>query len=233
MILSLETSTSVCSVALHQKDKLIAYSELFIDKSHAEVLTIMIRNLLEHAQVPMKALRAVAISKGPGSYTGLRIGTSAAKGICFALDIPLYAVETLRCLSQEVMQYVSTKNALFCPMLDARRMEVYTALYRSDFSVLRPTEAYILDQNAFSTELEKHEIHFFGNGAFKFEQINVHTHAIFWKNIYPSAKFVGALVTQNQYETVDIAYFEPFYLKPFFTKPSKKVALGHVPKSNH
>ncbi len=234
MILTLETSTPICSVALHRGDDLLGYSEVFTEKSHSEVLTIMIANLLAQCKVGFADLEAVAVSKGPGSYTGLRIGVSTAKGICYALDIPLVAVDTLQSLSAQIQPHVLDKSVLFCPMLDARRMEVYVALHAWDLSVRRASVAMILDENSFGTELESQKIHFFGNGSAKFRAICTHPNAIFWDNYYPCAKFVGGLVAQNQGEKVDTAYFEPFYLKPFFTKPAKKIALGNnLPISEH
>ncbi len=227
MLLSIETATPVCSVALHEKGELVGYSEGFIEKSHSEVLTLMIRNLLEQTKHRFENLTAVAISQGPGSYTGLRIGTSTAKGVCYALDIPLLAVDTLLSLSTELRENQKEEKILFCPMLDARRMEVYTALHNTDLEVIRPTEAHILTEKSFEKELQNHKIHFMGDGASKFQAICSHPHAIFWENRYPSAKFIGKLASKySQKNQVDIAYFEPFYLKEFFTKPAKKIALG-------
>lgn len=224
-ILSIETSTTVCSVALHGDGQLLGHSSLYLEKSHATQLAPLIDQLLRATEVNRKDLSAIALSAGPGSYTGLRIGASLAKGLCYALNIPLVAVNTLEAMVRQMRPYV-LENDLLCPMLDARRMEVYTLLARADGEVLQPTEACILEENAFENELEKGKILFFGNGSDKAREIIRHSNAKFVPHITTEAWSVGELAL-HRYEMEafeDIAYFEPFYLKEFqATKPKKKI----------
>ena len=211
IILSIESSTTVCSVALHQNGQLLALTELFGEKSHATFLTLIIEDLVKKNKLQLSDIQAVAVSEGPGSYTGLRIGVSVAKGLCYALQIPLLAVDTLQVMAAQLADF--EPNAWLCPMLDARRMEVYTAIFQKTKKIY-PTKALVLDQNSFSEFLENQKIYFFGDGSGKFEKICSHTNAFFVENCYPSAKFVGKLAFQNPKE-VDLAYFEPHYLKEF------------------
>ena len=217
MILSIETSTKVCSVALHNQGELLAESTLYVDKSHSEKLAILIRDLLSYAEIETKDLKAVAIASGPGSYTGLRIGTSTAKGLCYALNIPLISISTLEAMTYGVAQTI-TEDILLCPMLDARRMEVYSLLADKELAILQPTEALIIDENSFSKELENNKIVFFGNGAAKCEpMIGGKPNAIFINSQSISAVHIGALAWKK-YQTQsfeDLAYFEPEYLKEF------------------
>lgn len=227
-ILSLETSTNVCSVALHQSGKLIICEEIHLEKSHSEYLSLSIRNLLESVDFDLKQLSGVAISKGPGSYTGLRIGTAAAKGLCYALDIPLVAVNTLESMAYEVNQF-NIHKAYLCPMIDARRMEVYCLLADSSLNRLEPTQAKIIDNKAFKEYLMDHKIIFFGNGSNKCrELLSTGKNALFIQGVNPSAKYIGFLAWQrfqsNQFE--DLAYFEPYYLKDFIAKKPSKNILG-------
>src|SRR5687768_9988971 len=168
LILSLETSTTVCSVALAQDGRLIGQSELRLEKSHSSHITVLIQQLLENTGFTEKDLAAIAVSGGPGSYTGLRIGTSTAKGLCYALDIPLIAVSTLHALAWQTIKYTADPpNYLFCPMLDARRMEVYTALLSDTLVEVLPDQAMVLEENSFQEALEKQKIVFFGSGVAK------------------------------------------------------------------
>ncbi len=176
----------------------------------------------------MKSIDAVAISKGPGSYTGLRIGASTAKGICYALDARLIAINTLKSMAHGMAKYYE-KNTILCPMIDARRMEVYCLVTDTDLNTLEPTQAKIIDENSFSPLLEKHKMVFFGNGAMKCKPLLGHyRNAIFIEGEYPSAEHSGTLAwnkwKKKQFE--DVAYFEPFYLKDFVAKKtSRKSAL--------
>lgn len=217
MILSIETSTKVCSVALHQSGELVAESTLYVDKSHSEKLALLIKDLLSYAEIETNDLIAVAIASGPGSYTGLRIGTSTAKGLCYALDIPLIAVSTLEAMAYGVAKSI-TEHILLCPMLDARRMEVYTMLLDKELGVLQPTEAKIIDEQSYVEQLKNNKIVFFGNGAAKCEAFLGHNkNAVFITTQSVSAVNVGDLAwnkfQQNTFE--DLAYFEPEYLKEF------------------
>ena len=222
LVLSLETSTSICSVALHKEHELIACYELFLEKSHAENSTQLIDHILYTTGFDKKQLDAIAISKGPGSYTGLRIGTATAKGLCLALNIPLIAVPTLTAMAHQVNLF-NTEHYLLCPMIDARRMEVYCAIYDHSLNSIRETAAEILDEKSFHEILEKHTVLFFGNGAEKFNSFSTYPSTkIIVNGIHPSAKNIGALAfpkfQQKQFE--DLAYFEPFYLKEFIGKKS-------------
>lgn len=229
MILSIETSTDVCSVALHSEGKLLAYYELFTEKSHSSSLTMLISNILKQANVSMRQLKGVALSEGPGSYTGLRVGTSVAKGLCYALDIPLYAVSTLLAMTHTASQSLWAalriqEDYLLCPMIDARRMEVYTLLAKrsaahKQLNIVRPTEAFVFDDEAIK-EWSKDEcpIVIFGNGAKKIKQASSYEKLFLLENIYPSAKAIGDLFYLQSPHAVDVAYFEPYYLKQFNAK---------------
>ncbi|WP_375252890.1 tRNA (adenosine(37)-N6)-threonylcarbamoyltransferase complex dimerization subunit type 1 TsaB [Dokdonia donghaensis] len=222
-ILCLETATTNCSVALSINGEVVMMQEDNAKKySHAERLHTFIKEVLDKAGVAQEKLNAIAVSKGPGSYTGLRIGVSAAKGLCAALDIPLIAVETLRSLSRKQNL---THNELVVPMLDARRMEVYSAIYDSEGNVIRGTEAQILDETSFTEYLDKNIVHFIGNGVEKFKEVCTHPNARFVTNELPSAAQMAAISDQKFTEGLfeDVAYFEPYYLKDFIAgKPKKK-----------
>ena len=228
LLLTLETSSPICSVALHAltDGRLLGLSELRLEKSHSTHLTVLIQQLLENTGHHTADLAAVALSDGPGSYTGLRIGAAAAKGLCFALDIPLVAVSTLRALARQVASVTAgAEGYLFCPMLDARRQEVYTALYRADGSeVLAPTPL-ILTPEALAEQLARHRLLFFGNGAVKFQALLPAdaANAGFLTGIVPSAVAVGELaqVAYQQQQFQDVAYYEPFYLKEVYTTTPK------------
>lgn len=218
MILSIETSTKICSVALHNQGVLLAESTLYVDKSHSEKLAVLIKDLLSYAEINPKDLSAVAIASGPGSYTGLRIGTSTAKGLCYALEIPLIAINTLKAMAHGVSQILTEKDLWLCPMLDARRMEVYSLLADNELKIIQPTEAIIIDANSFEEELKHQRILFFGNGAFKCKPIlSQKQNAMFIETDSISAVYVGKLAWEKyqQKEFEDLAYFEPAYLKEF------------------
>ena len=225
-ILSIETAASVCSAAVHENGRLLAVQELFIDKSHSGQLTLAIDNLVKNAGLELKDLSAVAVSEGPGSYTGLRIGTSTGKGLCYALDIPLLAVNTLEAMAAQAKKF-NLHDALLCPMLDARRMEVYCMLADASGKTIRETEAKVLDEDSFSVELAEGPVIFFGSGAEKTKQLfGNNKNALYWDDVQPSAVGVGILAYEKfkneQFE--DVAYFEPFYLKEFrLTTPKKKL----------
>lgn len=226
-ILSIETSTKACSVAIHGQGKLIVSQKLFVEKSHSSHLTKMIEAAIKNADMTMGDLDAVAISMGPGSYTGLRIGTSTAKGICYALDIPLIAVNTLKAMAYGVNRYNHHK-ALLCPMIDARRMEVFCLVTDNNLKVLEKTNAKIIDEKSFEGFLEGNSILFFGDGAEKCKSIfEGNSNAIFIDDVTPSAIDIGHLAAtkygKKSFE--DVAYFEPFYLKDFVAIKSKKTAL--------
>ena len=196
-ILSLDTSTITCSVALHKNGNLIVCEEIYRDKSHSEYLALCIKNLLASIDFDMKDLDAVAISKGPGSYTGLRIGTATAKGLCYALDIPLISVNTLQSMAYEVSQF-NVSQAHLCPMIDARRMEVYCLMMDAATKLLEPTQAKIIEEDSFQGYLLEHQVIFFGNGAAKCHGLLAQSkNALFIQGVNPSAKYVGALAWER------------------------------------
>ena len=227
LILNLETATTVCSVALAQNGKFIAEKEIDNGYSHSQNLAIFIKEVLAETGKKPTDLNAIAISKGPGSYTGLRIGVSTAKGLCYALNIPLIAVPTLEVMVESLSLTLSKgEGMLLCPMLDARRMEVYTALYDIEGNEKKTVCAEIIDESAFQKELENNMVYFFGNGAEKCKSVlGNHSNANFIDEVYPSAKSMAAL-SQTKFdkkEFEDVAYFEPFYLKDFVATTPKKL----------
>ena len=226
-ILSIETSTKACSVAIHGQGKLITSQKLFVEKSHSSHLTKMIEAAIKNADMIMGDLDAVAISMGPGSYTGLRIGTATAKGICYALDIPLIAVNTLKAMAFGVNKYNNQKS-LLCPMIDARRMEVFCLVTDSDLKVFEETNAKVIDENSFDGFLDNNSMLFFGDGAEKCKStFEGNSNAVFIDDVTPSAIDIGYLATAkyDKKSFEDVAYFEPFYLKDFVAIKSKKTAL--------
>jgi tRNA threonylcarbamoyladenosine biosynthesis protein TsaB len=219
LILSLETSTTVCSVAKHDNGQLIASSEVHIEQTHASKLAQLIDDLKRSTGFSINQLSAVAISAGPGSYTGLRIGTSTAKGICYALDIPIIAVNTLELLASQVNQYNLSKTLLI-PMIDARRMEVYCEIFDSNLKSITKIEAKIIDETSFDDLLKDNQITFFGNGADKCDGVIKHENAFFLKRVSPSASHLGIKAHKKYVEEKfdDLNLFEPFYLKDFIAK---------------
>ena len=223
-ILNIETATKNCSVSISKNGKIISLKE-FNDGnySHAEVLHSFIIDIVEEANILLNDLDAIAVSKGPGSYTGLRIGVSAAKGFCFALQIPLIAIDTLTSLSHAI----SIEEGIIIPLLDARRMEVYSAVFNQENEKIREIEAEIIDENSFSAYLNQQKVYFLGDGALKCQEIIKHDNAIFIDDMFPSSKEMGVLAFEK-YKKSDfenVAYFEPFYLKDFIVVPEKKKNL--------
>lgn len=215
LILCIETATTNCSVALGREGKVLALKEDYSNNySHAERLHLYIDEILRENNFKPGDLDAIAVSKGPGSYTGLRIGVSAAKGLCFSLDIPLLAVPTLESLAYQVKE---TPDAVIVPMLDARRMEVYTAGFTADKKRLFDTRAQVLDPSSYKDLLERGKTVFIGSGVKKFQEICDHTNAVFIEDRLPSAEQMVFLAEErfrnSSFE--DVAYFEPFYLKDF------------------
>lgn len=224
LILNIETSTPVCSASIALNGNIIAVKESFEDKSHASLLTVFINELLSENNIKPEQIEAVCVSEGPGSYTGLRIGVSVAKGICYAKKIPLLVVNTLQAMALMASHSISDKSILLCPMIDARRMEVYSAVFHHDTSECRKIIAEIIDENSFAKELSENRMAFFGNGADKCKRHLTHKNAMFIQNIYPSAKFMAPIAEKafNNNQFKDAAYFEPFYLKDFVATVSKK-----------
>ncbi len=229
LILSIETATQVCSVALHEQGKLINCYSLYVAKSHAESLLAMIEDLLKISAYTQKDLAAVAISQGPGSYTGLRIGTATAKGLCYALGIPLLAVNTLEAMAYGVRLFHPT-GSLFCPMVDARRMEVYYLITDATGQILAGTQPGVIEQSSFQNWLNDSNVLFFGDGAKKCQPIlGSHPNAIFLDHVYPTAQHIGALAYTKfqQASFASLIDFEPLYLKPFQGKPQFSAAGSH------
>jgi len=228
-ILHIETSTEVCSVALSCDGKVVdSYADLS-GANHAEKLPEFFDQALSFADSHAIPLDAVAVSEGPGSYTGLRIGVSLAKGVCMARDLKLIAVPTLQlmCVPLLIRETIGGDDALLCPMIDARRMEVYSAIYDRSLKPLRDVGADVVDSEAaYEPWLESHTVYFFGNGAEKCRAVVKHPNARFvGEAVYPLAKWMMPIAERRLMEgqTEDVAYFTPFYLKDFVAKQSKKL----------
>jgi len=214
-ILNIETSTKACSVALFSGKQLVSHKEHVEEKfSHSEKLSLYMLEVLDLAKITFTDLSAIAISMGPGSYTGLRIGVSTAKGLCYALDIPLISISTLQAMAYGIS--LTKKSDVFCPMIDARRMEVYSAFYNAKNKLIRKIQADIIDEKSYQKELTD-KVLFFGDGSEKLHETIIHDNASFVSNFHPSAKFLGPLAYNKFQETdfEDAAYFEPYYLKDF------------------
>jgi len=225
-ILCLETATNICSVALFSGNELLGYQEYHLEKSHSNLIPVIIDSTVRNASMDKADLQGVAVSHGPGSYTGLRIGVSAAKGLCFALNIPLISVDTLQLMAVEVNK-INFSSALLCPMIDARRMEVYASLVNRKNEVVREPTPYVIDETSFLKELDEGEVWFFGNGAAKCRAVlGSHPNARFIDEVHPTARAMGALAFPAYQSAAfqDVAYFEPFYLKDFrLTKPKSQL----------
>lgn len=234
LILHIETATDICSVAISDGDRQLSLIESGQERSHARLLNSFIRQAMEEAGLTFKDLQGVAVSKGPGSYTGLRIGVSTAKGLAYGLDIPLLASGTLENMASgsvanmEVAKLISEHgtNLLLCPLLDARRMEVYSGFYTVENKLFREVSADIIDKESYGSILESHQVCFFGNGADKCKAVLDHSNAHFIDGINPSASSMISTILSSFRKKLfeDVAYFEPFYLKNFIaTVPKKKV----------
>lgn len=217
-ILNIETATQVCSVGLSLNGEMRALRESSEKNIHASMTTIFIEEVLKEEAIRYTDLSAMAVSKGPGSYTGLRIGISVAKGLCYSLDIPLIAVSTLQAMALGATLTVDDHESLFCPMIDARRMEVYAAIFNAENEQVREVKPEIIEKDSFSSYLKDNSVYFFGNGAGKTKALLAHNpNAFYLDDILPSAKFMSPLVHRayEQKDFADTAYFEPFYLKEF------------------
>lgn len=229
-ILHIDTSTEICSVCISDQGKPLTIRETAEDKSHATRLAVFVQECLEELKISLPELQAVAVSKGPGSYTGLRIGVSFAKGICYAAGIPLITVPTLQSMALQmrtllIAQGQADFHPTLCPMIDARRMEVYAALYNLDLQEIRTTEAQIIDELSFGNELSQGHVLFFGNGAAKCKAVLQHPHAHFSDEFQLSS--IGMIplaeIDYHAGKFEDPAYFEPYYLKDFIaTIPKNK-----------
>ena len=226
-ILHIETSTKACSVALSENGQLIFHKEDLEGPNHAVVCGVFVDEALSFANSHAIPVDAVAVSEGPGSYTGLRIGVSLAKGVCYGRDLPLLSVPTLKLLCVPVLlgKEELPEEALLIPMIDARRMEVYSAVYDRALREVRPIEADIVDADTYMSYLEAHPVYFFGNGAEKCKSVIQHKNAHFIDGIMPLAKWMVPLAERSLHlgEKRDVAYFEPFYLKEFVAIKSKNL----------
>lgn len=225
-ILHIETSTNVCSVAVSEDGQCIFSKEDFNGPNHAVVLGSFVDEALSFADSHAIPVDAVAVSSGPGSYTGLRIGVSMAKGICYGHGIKLLSVPTLKLMCVPILLREMIEDAaLLCPMLDARRMEVYAAIFDRSLREIRPTQANIVDENTYKVLLDRQPIYFFGNGAEKCKEVIRHPNARFLADIHPLAKWMMPLAERKMMngEYEDVAYFVPYYLKDFVAKMPKKL----------
>ena len=229
MVLCLETATPVCSVALNENCCTIGLRETEGQNAHSEKITNFIREVMETAEMDYRKLDAVAVSKGPGSYTGLRIGVSTAKGICYAADLPLMAIDTLEAMAHGMKDKLGSQiaeNDLLVPMIDARRMEVYAAIFDANLNKIKDTEAVVMDENSFAELSKNHRLWLFGDGAPKLSELFENQPNIsIIDGFKPSAAYMRPLAEKalRERDFVDVAYFEPFYLKDFVAgKPHVK-----------
>jgi len=221
-ILNIETATAVCSVALARDGKILAWEEANEGMAHSEKIAVFIRSVMDRASLPLAALDAIAIGSGPGSYTGLRIGTATAKGLCYSLNKPLLSIPTLKAMAMAAAKKLNRTDALYCPLIDARRLEVYTGVYDSTGKEIIPVHAKILDETSFS---EYKTIAFFGDGMPKFKATlaqnppigGIKGGFVWMDDIYASALNM-CTIAEEMYAAKtfsDVAYYEPFYLKDF------------------
>ncbi len=233
LILHLETATNICSVALSKGEEILAIRESDEERSHGSLLTVFMSEVMTEAGISPSQVNAVAISKGPGSYTGLRIGVSVAKGFAFAQNIPVIGVITLQALATAALYKPAVQKLigelsgiLLCPMIDARRMEVFSAVYNQELKEVAPVTATIVDEKSFEKLLFDKQVIFFGNGSDKIMDTIKHPHAHFIKDVIPSSRFMVKIACRQFREQAfeDTAYFEPYYLKDFIaTIPRRKI----------
>ncbi|MBQ0121209.1 MAG: tRNA (adenosine(37)-N6)-threonylcarbamoyltransferase complex dimerization subunit type 1 TsaB [Bacteroidales bacterium] len=227
-ILNIETSTEVCSVALTCEGQVLEHHENYDGQTHATLLSAYVKDALDYVRTRELTLDAIAVSMGPGSYTGLRIGLSEAKGLAFGMEVPLIGVNTLQLLVVSTIfnNFFDEDDILYVPMIDARRMEVYTAAYNSALQAVIEPQAMIIDENSFSDILAEHKVVFMGNGSNKVREVIKHPNAVFVDGIKPVALEMMALAEKafRESDFIDVAYSTPLYLKEFqATTPKKKV----------
>ncbi|MDF4202030.1 tRNA (adenosine(37)-N6)-threonylcarbamoyltransferase complex dimerization subunit type 1 TsaB [Maribacter sp. SA7] len=221
VIINLETSSTNCSVCVAKEGEILAIKELnSANYSHAEKLHIFIEEVMKEASLKMEDLEAVAVSKGPGSYTGLRIGVSAAKGLCYALGIPLISISTLKSMASQVK---INNDEVLIPVLDARRMEVYSSVFDAELNEIRETKAEVIDENSFKEYINSKHIHFLGSGAEKIKELFPLESITYHCDVVPSAKEMASISSDkfNASNFEDVAYFEPYYLKDFVLQTKK------------
>jgi len=220
LVLNIETTTTNCSVSLSKDGEILVLKEdNSLGYSHAETLHVFIDEAFKKAKIEPLEIDAVAVSKGPGSYTGLRIGVSSAKGLCFALNKPLISIDTLESLARQLQ----IEDGFIVPMLDARRLEVYSAIFNSKFELHREVQAEILSEDSYSAILETDKVYFIGSGVEKTKSLIQHPNAIFIEGKLPSANEMALLseIKIKKSDTEDVAYFEPYYLKDFVALKKK------------
>lgn len=231
-IISIETSTEVCSVALSVDGRCVWTKKQMEGQAHSTLLATYLQEMQKYAQEQEITIDAVAVSCGPGSYTGLRIGVSTAKGLSYGADVPLLSVNTLKIMAKAAADTLKTvpEDALFCPMIDARRMEVYTAFFDKNMNKVRDISADIIDEESYAEILAGHTVFFFGNGSAKCMQKLTHENAHYIPEITPLAENMGTEAERafHQKEFKDVAYFEPFYLKEFVATVAKNKVLGET-----
>ena len=215
--LCIDTTSEFCSVSLFQDNNLIEFQNSIIERSHSKLLILIIDDILKKSKTKINEIDAFSISKGPGSYTGLRIGLSSVKGFCFGLNKPLISINTLKVLCKSALNHIKDKSSILCPMVDARRMEVYTKIYDYNLNSLSDDKSLVLDENSFDLYKDK-EIYFFGNGSDKFEKIVKRKNFIFINDIMPDSRFMGDITFEkyNSNEFEDLSTFEPNYIKDFY-----------------
>jgi tRNA threonylcarbamoyladenosine biosynthesis protein TsaB len=238
IILNIETATALCSVALAVDGKVLARQEILEHKSHAAKLTVFIEEVLHETNLQVGQLHCISVGKGPGSYTGLRIGVAVAKGLCYGANLPLIAIGTLEILFKEafnnqdraVQEALKEESTLLCPMIDAKRMEVFNCLYTLSGIAIEETAARIIDQASYRSILAKHKVIFLGSGMEKCRTILDHPNALFAANVHPKAATLAVMAEKefHQGHFEDPAYFEPFYLKDFIATTPKKGLMGKL-----
>lgn len=217
LILFIDTATEDALVGLEKDGEVLAVKKNNLQKEHASFLHTAIELLLKNNKLTISQLEAVAIASGPGSYTGLRVAMATAKGLCFALNIPLITLSSLKVMAKAAILNTEKKDYLFCPMIDARRMEVFTALYNKDLKEVLHPFALVLHQKSYSDYLDKKPIYFFGNGAFKWKEINTHKNSVFLPK--PNTDKAFALLAEQSFADnifADLALSEPAYIKGFY-----------------
>jgi tRNA threonylcarbamoyladenosine biosynthesis protein TsaB len=224
LILNIDTATAIGSVALAKDGVVLQTLANDKERDHAATLTVFIQEIFNTQKITPAQLDAIAVSGGPGSYTGLRVGVATAKGLCYAWNKPLIGISTLQMMAQGLRAELQDKNALYCPLLDARRQEVYTAVYDAALLPLMQPQALILTPEAFSEWLERAKVYFFGDGSEKWQQmLGRHTNAVFAPYRISAEHMIPlteAAFQQKRFD--DTAYFSPFYLKPFYTPVKEK-----------
>ncbi len=219
LLLLIETSSINCSVAICDESNILAIEERQEVNIHASAITLFISEVLKKANKTLQDIDAIAVGKGPGSYTGLRIGVSTAKGLCYALDKPLIACNSLRTIFEQAKNIHSDNSILYCPLIDARRMEAYTCMFNFEGTAINKIKALIIEEHTFSEDLSNHKILFFGDGAEKTKKINAgNKNAMYIDGLFPSARYmhVEAIDSFHHKRFEDLVYFEPYYLKEFF-----------------